>query len=515
MIGVKNTGSNAFKYVVSALVRSFTNSQVVEIDKLTDELGVLVLISPDNGELKEAMATNNIQKIVVFGTLPEEYSTKLGFEYRSWPSGNWPDAPTAETYQYSESPAKINYVKNIDTNFSPIESRAMERFDFTDEWNNLGFGAVRHRGDIWSLSAPIHFDSQYTVANVDDGGATICTYSALVDCSDKSILWFNREVGPLDSYEWQLVEIFLSSYKASALICYPALLELPQGHDAVVTMRLDCDEDIESSRDLWNAYCEEKIPFSLAVHTSNLNDTRHFALMQEVQQGGGAILSHTATHAPNWGGTYESALSEAKVSAQLIENVIKEPVQYAVSPFHHTPIYALQALSDAGYLGCIGGIIKNDPEFLTFNGGNLPDLPNTFIAHSQQVMLHGDCLLKDGGDPIRIYKEAFDLAKSSYTMFGYLDHPFSERYQYGWASEEQRVKVHIKLIEYIRMNSTSPCFLNEVQAMEFIQDKAKTLVSTRNNEPVIYLEAGYHKVSPLVPKLLYKGIVKEVAFSES
>ena len=101
------------------------------------------------------------------------------------------------------------------------------------------------------------------------------------------------------------------------------------------------------------------------------------AILRELAAEDGGILSHTATHAPNWGGRYESALQEARDSKAAIERVIDRPVQYVVSPFHQTPAYALDALVDSGYTGCIGGIIRNDPEFLFARGGCVAFQPDT------------------------------------------------------------------------------------------------------------------------------------------
>src|SRR5690606_34287330 len=103
---------------------------------------------------------------------------------------------------------------------------------------------------------------------------------------------------------------------------------------------------------------------SLAIHTSNLDTSQHDAFLQSFHGNGGTLLSHTATHAPNWGGSYEAAYREGRESRQKIAAVIWEYVPYAVSPFHQSPQYALEALCDVGYSGCIGGIIRNDPEFL-------------------------------------------------------------------------------------------------------------------------------------------------------
>ena len=517
MIGLLSSGSEAHKYVKSAFIRSFTSSQIKDIEittsSITGDIGVLVLISPSEEEMQLAINSESIQKIIVFGSLPLSLSERFRFTLSDFPSDQWGRSSNAMTYHYAESKEKIQYTDLAKNYFGDIKDRPLERFDFMDEWNNLGFGAVGTKNDIWSVTSPITF-YENVISNISDNENVVCTYSALWESKGKSFLWFNREVGPIDSYEWQLVEKYISSYHCERAICYPVLLEVPCGYDCAVTMRLDCDEDIESSRRLWQLYLKEKVPFSLAIHTSNLSDSKHYSLINEVKDSGGAILSHTATHAPNWGGSYESALQEAKVSSELIESVIGESVRYAVSPFHHTPIYALQALSDAGYLGCIGGIIKNDPEFLTYNGGNLPDLPDTFIAHSQQVMLHGDCLLTKELDPLRIYKESFNLSKQSNTIFGYLDHPFSDRYQYGWDTEEQRCSMHFQLLHFIRENTEIPCFFNEIDAMEFLQDKVNIELYLENNTPKMRFKSGYQHISKYIPKIMFKNEFIEVELCE-
>ncbi|WP_117235677.1 polysaccharide deacetylase [Vibrio maerlii] len=518
MIGILNSKLEAFKYVFGAFKRSFSDSQILELESLEDlefkKVSALVLISPTEQQLGSAIAISCIKKLVILGTIPISYSDVFQFHLGDWPQGEWGKAPSADTYKFSESREIVEYTENSKRRFGCTYDRPLERFDFMDEWNNLGYGAIKTTNDIWSLSFPAIFDQKNVLSNINKDGELICSYSSFIELEDKFCLWFNREVGPVDSYEWQIIEYYLSSIPVDGGNCYPVLLEVPTGFDCAITMRLDCDEDIESSRYLWNAYREESIPFSLAIHTKNLSDERHFPIMRELDLAGEAILSHTATHAPNWGGSYESALSEAKISADLIESVINKRVVYAVSPFHHTPIYALKALNDAGYKGCIGGIIKNDPEFLTFNGGNLADLPDSFIGHSQQVMLHGDCILDDGGDSIRIYKKSFDISKKTNTIFGYLDHPFSDRYQYGWESEKQRKDVHFELIDYIRSNSNTPCFMNEVDAMNFLQDKEKLYPIIANGVPTLALKKGYIRQSLFIPKVMYKGVVFDGAIRD-
>ena len=289
------------------------------------------------------------------------------------------------------------------------------------------------------------------------------------------MLWFNRAVGPIDSFEWRLVEYFLASYRATDLPCQPVLQEIPWGYDAAVTMRLDCDEDVESARPLWEEYKKMEVPFSLAVNTVNLDNENNHKILIDMTSYGESILSHTATHAPNWGGSYEAAYNEGEQSKKYLQKVIGKTIKYAASPFHQTPNYALQGLVDAGYSGVVGGIIRNDPEFLLARGGELCGLPDGFIGHSQQCMLHGECMLADG-DPLSIYKRAFDIAMETKALFGYLDHPFSERYQYGWVDEGSRIIQHKKLIEYIRIKARNPLFMSEDTALDFLRLKSNCLI---------------------------------------
>lgn len=335
----------------------------------------------------------------------------------------------------------------------------------------MGYGAIRADGSIWSLEQPVQVPDECVLADLIIEDEIQFTYCGQFEVGPSTVLWFNRPVGPVDSFEWRLVERFLTDWKSESQPCCPVVSEVPWGHDSAITMRLDCDEDITSAGLLWSTYREMGVPFSLAIHTDNLNDMTHHAFLQEFVSSGGSLLSHTATHAPNWGGSYEAALVEGQKSYDSIRDVTGVAVRYGVSPFHQSPPYALKALCDVGYRGCIGGIIRNDPEFLLARGGELAGLPRGFIGHSQQTMLHGDCMLSDE-DPLRIFKAAYDRAFEVRTLFGYLDHPFSTRYQYGWTDEAQRIKAHRHFVEHIRTRSANPLFLDEVQAMEFLRAKS-------------------------------------------
>lgn len=502
---------DAVPLVIAALKRSVSKTQVRWVSGAFSKSCVsriIVAIDPDEDTAQHLLAwvASRPCKLILLGRLPASMTAYLGLRLTDWPedSASWSRSPSASTYASAESTGEIRYTKVAEQLGAGHWQRALERFDFTDEWNNLGFGAIRADGSPWALSIAAIADPETTLAEVTVGGHPVLAYCTLTDRQGSSVLWFNRQVGPIDSFEWRLVERFLSSWRHAELPCQPVLQEIPWGHDAVVTMRLDCDEDVESARPLREAYHAMGVPFSLAVHTSNLDDTRNHCILREMAAAGESILSHTATHAPNWGGSYEAALQEARESASRLRAVTAQPVRYAVSPFHQSPPYALAALADAGYGGCIGGIIRNDPEFLLARGGVPAGLPDGFIGHSQQHMLHGDCMLAEG-DPLAIFKQAFDRAHEVHTLFGYLDHPFSRRYQYGWTDEAERVAAHRTLVDYVRTQVPGTLFLSENDALDFLLAKSEWQVTQCDDGFALHPPLAANAISTLVPTLEYAG----------
>jgi hypothetical protein len=470
--------------LLAALRRSLSRTAARQISREEISAPILAAIEPDETQTRLLLEhlTKRPGKLLLFGRLPASLCRHLGLRETHWPAApaQWSRSPAAPPHNTAQSAAAIRYTLQAAPFSAAHWQRPLERFDFADEWNNLGYGAIRADASanastdaaIWSLAMPALASPENTLAELVIDGQSIAAYATLFDRDTSALLWFNRPVGPIDSFEWQLVERFLSSWRHGDLPCQPVLQEIPWGCEAAVTMRLDCDEDVDSAHALRAAYREMNVPFSLAVHTANLDDARHHAILKEMAQSGESILSHTATHAPDWGGSYQSALSEAKTSAERLEAISGQRPRYAVSPFHQTPPYALEALMDAGYDGCIGGIIRNDPEFLLARGGVPAGLPWGFIGHSQQCMLHGDCLL-DADDPIAIFKTAFAQAKETRTLFGYLDHPFSARYQYGWPGEDARISAHRDFIAHIRASAPKTLFLSENDALDFLRFKSQ------------------------------------------
>jgi len=294
-----------------------------------------------------------------------------------------------------------------------------------------------------------------------------------------SVLWFARPVGPVDGQDWSVVETFISSHRPDELPCRPYLRGIPHGFGAAASMRLDCDEDIASARPLLDLYRSRNFPLSLAVTTGQADTPGNRALIRDVLDAGGSILSHSATHAADWGGSGEAAEREARNSkAWLEKNISGLNVRYAVSPFHQNPSYVPKALANAGYDGFIGGSIASDPEYLMARGGTVPFGPAGMVSHSQSCMLHGDCMLA-GDDRLRVFKEAFALARDSGEFFGYLDHPFSERYAYGWFDEETRIAAHSSYLDFLESagGEGGLLFVNEDTCMHFLREKASAEIS--------------------------------------
>jgi hypothetical protein len=387
------------------------------------------------------------------------------------------DAPPAEgSLPYSESPARLVYsehplLKNLS---SGLRRRPFLRYDYGAEWNNLGFGRIRTDASPWAIRGGLMADNALELAGLcvrDRAGHDLYAgaYLTLLDTPAASILWCARPVGPVDSPEWSILENFLSDWRAEDLPSCPTLRQTPHGCRCLVTMRLDADEAVASARDLFTWYAGQKLPFSLAVKTSLPLGPADLTFLKDICASGGTLLSHSHTHPLNWGASYAEVLREASVSsARLAETDSSLPrLDLAVSPFHTNPPYALRALQRAGYRGFVGGIIHNDPEYLLGRAGLAPFAGGHLLGFSQQSMLHGDSYRRQG-KKVEAHVQAFEAQYFSSGLFGYLDHPFSERYQYDWPSEKERLKAHQKLIGALRAKP-GVWFWSQGQCFDFLQ----------------------------------------------
>ncbi len=367
----------------------------------------------------------------------------------------------------SQSIAKSSVLANCKLVYeSPFKfERFFERFDFADEWNNLGYGRIRTDGSPYAISdftlTDSAFDNILARYYLSDGTSGV--YAGIKD----NKLTFNREVGPIDGIDACLIEDFLNESK-------PVLIDIPYGYNSAVTMRIDCDEAISSGKQLVDLYKELSVPFSMAIKTSLDFNAASLELIRNVLENGGSVLSHSETHAPNWGGTRENAKWEAETARTKLREFLPSGYNFdfVVSPFHQNPQYAVEGLRDAGIKGFVAGIIKNDPEYLVSRASWAKNVPG-IMTHSQQCMLHGDSY-HNAGNTIDIYKESFENHYRSNTFFGFLDHPFSS-YQYGWLNEEERLNAHKEFLLHIK-KFDGIWFANLVDAMSFLWVKVNTRV---------------------------------------
>ncbi|TVM36078.1 hypothetical protein [Oceanidesulfovibrio marinus] len=445
--------SPALNMVRSALVRSFTPGCLAGPEQAASA-SVVVAISPgDEHASRLEQALEGGGKVLVFGAPGPACASVLGlrFEDALPVTASEAEAPNAVGPCSGQSVACIQYLPGHTLGeASPYTLRPFLRFDFTNEWNNMGYGRVRADGEIWAISGRSEPAGAVALAEIVVDGDCRGLYAAVADNAKGAALWFNRPVGPLDSLEWAVVERFLCDYRSEELSCLPLLTELPYGVRALATMRLDCDEDIASAQGLFEWYADQGLPLSLAVKTSLDVAPVDMHLLDDVLNAGGSILSHSHNHLENWGRDYDGALADARASRAWFEAHFPRacPVRYAVSPFHTNRPWSLRALADAGFEGVISGIVHNDPDMLVARPGIMPEVKRDIISHSQQCMLHGDSH-DDALDGPSVPSQSFDAYAKAGAIFGYLDHPFSPRYDYGWGSEERRLTAHRELVEHI------------------------------------------------------------------
>ena len=483
---------DAASIVQTAMQRSFTTSQIdklyySDINSLPE---AVVLINP---KVSQENILNKLKqgrrKILILGKLTHPIDKEIGLFSCPLPeeASAWAKINISTNQPFNATPVTIRYKENHSLSQSlMLNPRYLCRYDFNDEWNNLGYGRISTDGSIWSVCNKVEEKGALPLAWLtDDQDKPLSLYAALLDRPSSSILWFNRQVGPIDSLEWHIIERFFADYRDQELICLPYLSEIPYGFKGAVSMRLDCDQAISSARPLFELYKNEGLPISLAVTTGLKMNPDDIRLLNEVVENKGAIVSHSHNHYPNWGGNYATALKEATTSKLWLEENIEKskPIKYAASPFHQNPAFAINALADADYKGFVGGIIHNDPEFLLGRAGQAPLVKEGIISHSQQCMLHGDCFHRYGSS-LEPYKQSFNSHLAAGAIFGYFDHPFSDTYRYGWSNENERLGAHQELIDFIKGHSDIWwCNLND--CLDFVAKKASAALKVEDGERAI------------------------------
>lgn len=494
-------GDPALHIVLAAIVRSVGPGLVAVGAHAAARIHVWISPSAAHAPMLAEVMTRG-DKLVVMGSIPPEVAPIVGLETSGALPDAWSNAACcvpAKTGSESISAGHIRWAGAPLGQTAPLPSYPFKRFDFTDEWNNLGYGTLRSDGSMWALACAAALGDAEVIAEAHCAGLASVPYVTLhTPACGGAALWWNRPVGPVDHPDWAILETFLADWgHVAGRPCTPVLSELPFGVQTAVTMRLDCDEDVGSARGIFDLYHSHGRPLSLAIMTGQPERAANVALMRDAAAAGGSIVPHSATHAPRWGGSYEACCAELTTSRDWItEQLDSAAPEHVVSPFHHAPAFLAPALAATGMRGFIGGIINADPEAMIARAGRVighAGLEAGIVTHSQQCMLHGDCMRRDGDDPLAVPKAAFDAACVAGRIFGYLDHPISERYDYGWGSFEAQIAAHTEMMAHIDHVAPDALWLSLSQTLDWVHARAQIMLRSDGN--------GYVLAAPLPPSI--------------
>jgi hypothetical protein len=219
-------------------------------------------------EIIEQIKNRNV-KVIILGNICDDLKKVLNINHHN--------------YEYLNFQTNKNIVKNNTTqsNFAIISKRNQlykhnykryfEYYSYEKEWNNFGYGKITNSNLLFKISSIVRLNVINELSFIQNEKKFFCgSYSGLWK-NDNCILWFNRLAGPFDSFEWRVLENFVSNLKYKDFKCIPLVLEIPYKDKAVATVRLDCDEDLASSEKLVDFYKKKRISVSLAVVTNLLN----------------------------------------------------------------------------------------------------------------------------------------------------------------------------------------------------------------------------------------------------
>ncbi|WP_152055356.1 polysaccharide deacetylase family protein [Aliarcobacter butzleri] len=480
-----------------AFIRSFGNSKI----KMQNE--IYCFISPsENDEITIKNILNGQKsKILIFGKISSDLASLIGLKLKEC-NLKLDNIDFSHDRYEDKSNLLIRYNEHNLNKNNPIKNRFFYRFDFMNEWNNLGYGAISNDDSIWSICNSLDVIDCEPLSHIYDLDEKVSVFSCVKNFDNSSILYINREVATIDGLDWSIVEDFLTSYRSEELASLPIISDIPSGYFSVVSSRLDCDQSIINSKSLVELYKKYGINISLAISTGINISREDIDFLNHFYTNGGGILSHTVNHHYYWGESYNIAYEEGIRSKKWLEESIENlsKLKYAVSPFHSNKTYSIQALKDAGYDGFISGIIHNDPEYLVSTSGEVPFIDYKIVSHSQQCMLHGDCYHRRKNS-IQIEKESFENHYKSGKIFGYLDHPFGG-YDYGWSSDEERLAVHEEFITYIN-NFDGVKWMNCTEILDFVVDKSNLEIEIDKNDSLILKRNSFNSKEKI--KVIYKN----------
>ncbi len=490
---------NKFKsYSVESLIlesfkRSFTSSQINEYEYFQqNNSGIHVYLECTSdyatNNLKEILKGNN-NKIILNGKLNKWIQKLLKIKIlgdkfpheKPRPANSLSPSLSKTTLKHNY---KIKYLKEIS---ELLKDRPIWRYDFELEWNNSFSGNIIDKNEILNLSHYCYnFDSKNNVVYIFNSNKEKIPLISEFFINQNILIWVNRNLSLIDIPEWKIIEEFISNGYFNKYPCIPYVSEFSSKENGVITMRLDCDEDIESARKIYDLYKQYDLPISLAITTNQIESKESItSLPNEVYDYGGTILNHSHSHPINWGGTKDNIHQEIELSTKLIKKNFNINTEYAVSPFHHLTTEAIEVLNEQNYKGVVSGICSSHHEFLIMKGGSINENLN-IILHSQQCMVHGDCITDKRS--IDDYLNNFYLFSQIGYSMGFLDHPISKRYDYGWNKQQRQINAHKQIIEYLLLKDIS--FISQKEIFERLKakDELNIEILQINNQHNIFIK---------------------------
>ena len=175
-----------------ALQRSFSISQVASLSYEKFDLSwikgrqIVCFLNPRDSERKILAELLSLQcKSIVLGSLGPGFANDIGIDVRSLDSGihGLGEVRTSASQMFDASAASIVY--NVEHGLLAslaIKGRPLSRYDFTDEWNTLGFGRITTEGSCWSISQLATATGAVPLAQVlDAAGAAVTVYAAIAN----------------------------------------------------------------------------------------------------------------------------------------------------------------------------------------------------------------------------------------------------------------------------------------------------------------------------------------------
>ena len=252
------------------------------------------------------------------------------------------------------------------------------------------------------------------------------------------------------------------------------------------------------------------ITITLALTTKLLENKTNIPILPKlVLENNGNLLSHSHTHPRDWGESPENIKKEITVSKSLIEKIYSTKVDLAVSPFHHLNALTIKLLYENNFQGIVAGISSSHHKFLYIKGGQYSK-DNNLIIHSQQCMLHGDCINKNRS--IKEYFKSIKLLSNLNYSFGYLDHPISERYDYGWGNQENQVSAHRQIINFCFKNSIKIISQAELFKRLKAKDDLKIFLIKKNGKEFISINnTSFEEISIVYKNNIYSCLRNKIS----